>query len=515
MQTAGLARLVDDLEQYQGHDIEANLASATAVEREARAAGETVLQLRARLIRADMKQRDGDRGSAAQVFLEVGRRAQELGSRPLLARSHFHLALTYNYLGDHAASLEHAISAAELLEEDAAPGLRVIYLLRLANALGDVGSIDAARERYREAEQLAIAMDDLHRRLQVLNNRAYTEFEAGELAAAATVVQRMRVVAASLGRGFLIVERDTIANIEIALGRYAAAEQTLLSLAETPLWYESHDLAEAILTLARIQRGFGALRRAQQSLDRSRALCEERELTGVRVAVMAEQAELYAAAGDFERAFAEYKRFHAAGEQLRSAQQEARASTRQVMFETAQARNDAQRYREQALRDPLTGLHNRRYVDDHLPAAVALAAETRSPLTIALVDIDHFKRINDTLSHDTGDEVLVAVAQELRSVQQTVSETGFVARMGGEEFLVVLPGVCAAQAESRLEMLRQAVASHRWRPVTGELPVTVSVGATATLGDDAVPALLAVADRMLYAAKNAGRDRVVVRRLAA
>ncbi|UQU62802.1 GGDEF domain-containing protein [Couchioplanes caeruleus] len=515
MDAPGLARSLDDLEQYQGHDIGANLASATAIELQARACGETVLQLRARLVRADMEQRNGDRGSAAQVFLEVRRRAQDLGSRPLLARSHFHLALTYNYLGDHAASLEHAISATELLEEDAAPGLRVIYLLRLANALGDVGSIAAARERYREAEQLAIAMGDLHRRLQVLNNRAYTEFEAGELAAAATVAGRMRVVAATLGRGFLIVERDTVANIEIALGRYAAAEQTLLSLVETPLWYEMHDLAEAILTLARAQRGIGALRRAQQSLDRSRALCEERELTGVGVAVMAEQAELYAATGAFEQAFVEYKRYHAAGELLRSAQQEARASTRQVMFETAQARNDAERYREQALRDPLTGLHNRRYVDDHLPAAVALAAETRSPLTIALVDIDHFKRINDTLSHDTGDEVLVAVAQQLRSVQQTVAETGFVARMGGEEFLVVLPGIAAGQAASTLEALRQAVASHRWRPVTGELPVTVSVGATATLGDDAVPALLADADRMLYAAKNAGRDRVMVLATAA
>jgi diguanylate cyclase (GGDEF)-like protein len=505
-----LARLLDDLETYQGRDIEANLQSSAAIERAARECGETTLQLRARLVQADMAQRNGDRSGAAQVFLEVHRQAQDLRSPALLARSHFHLALIYNYLGDHAASLENAISAVEVLDEHASPGLRLMYLNRLANSLGDVGMIDAARERYLQAEQLAIAINDLTRRLLVLNNRAYTEFQAGELAAAATVVERMRVVAAALGREFLIIERDTIASIQIGLGEYAAAEQTLLSVLDSPLWYEVHDLAEATLTLARAQRCLGALGRAQQSLDHSRTLGEERELTGIRVAVMAEQAELYAAAGAFEQAFFEYKRYDAAREQLRSAQQEARAHTRQVMFETAQARNDAERYREQALRDPLTGLRNRRYVDEHLPGAVVLAAETRSPLTIAVVDIDHFKRINDTLSHEAGDEVLVAVAQVLRSVQQTLSDTGFVARMGGEEFLVVLPGVGAAQAAGRLERLREAVDVHSWQPVTGDLPVTVSIGATTTQGHDAPATLLADADRMLYAAKDAGRNQVIV-----
>jgi diguanylate cyclase (GGDEF)-like protein len=510
LHTPDLAGLLDDLETYQGHDIEANLASATAIERAARDRGETILQLRARLIKADMAQRNGDRSGAAQAFLEVHRRAQEMESAALLARSHFHLALTYHYLGDHPASLENAISAVELLDDHASPGLRLMYLIRLANSLGDVGFIDAARERYLEAEQLAISIDDLTRRLLVLNNRAYTEFEAGELSAAATVVERMRVVAAALGRDFLIVERDTIANIQIGLGMYAAAEQTLLSVPDSSLWHEVHDLAEAALTLARAQRCLGALDRAQRSLDRSRTLCEERELTGVLVAVMAEQAELYAAAGAFEQAFHEFKRYHAAGEQLRSAQHEARAHTRQVMFETAQARNDAERYREQALRDPLTGLHNRRYVDDHLPTAVALAGETRSPLTVALVDIDHFKRINDTLSHDVGDDVLVAVAQLLRSVQQTLSDTGFVARMGGEEFLVVLPNTTDQGAAELAERLRQVVADTPCRLAEGDaVQVTISVGCAASLVDDA-GRLVRSADAAMYEAKQTGRNRVVV-----
>jgi diguanylate cyclase (GGDEF)-like protein len=506
---AELALLLDDLETYQGHDIEANLASATAIERAARHAGETVLELRARLVQADMTQRNGDRSGAAQAFLEVHRWARAQACPTLLARSHFHLALTYHYLGDLAASLENAISAVELLDDRSSPGLRMMYLIRLANSLAETGLIDAARERYLQAEQLATSIDDLTRRLLVLNNRAYTEFEVGDLPAAAAVVERMHAVAAALGRDFLIVERDTIANIQVGLGDYAAAERTLLAIPGSPLWYEIHDLAEATLTLARAQRGLGALDRAQQSLSRCRTLCEERKLAGIQVRAMAEQAELYAATGAFEQAFLEYKRYDVAREELRSAQQEARAHTRQVMFETAQARNDAERYREQALRDPLTGLLNRRYVHENLPAAVALAAETGSPLTVALVDLDHFKRINDTLSHDVGDQVLVIVADLLRSGQRALSDTGFVARMGGEEFLVVLPGVGAGLAADRLETLRRAVRSHRWQPVTGDLPVTVSIGATTTVGDVPLATTLADADRMLYVAKNAGRDRVI------
>jgi diguanylate cyclase (GGDEF)-like protein len=506
---AELALLLDDLETYQGHDIEANLASAAAIERAARHGGETVLELRARLVQADMAQRDGDRSGAAQAFLEIHRWARAQGCPSLLARSHFHLALTYHYLGDLAASLENAISAVELLDDGASPGLRMMYLIRLANSLAEVGLIDAARERYLQAEQLATSINDLTRRLLVLNNRAYTEFEVGDLPAAAAVVERMHVVAAALGRDFLIVERDTIANIQAGLGEYAAAERTLLAVPDSPAWYEIHDLAEATLTLARAQRGLGAVDRAQQSLDRCRHLCEERKLAGIQVRVMAEQAEVYAATGAFEQAFHEYKRYDVAREELRSAQQESRAHTRQVMFETAQARNDAERYREQALRDPLTGLHNRRYVHENLPAAVALAAETGSPLTVAVVDLDHFKRINDTLSHDVGDQVLVAVAELLRSGQRALSDTGFVARMGGEEFLVVLPGVGARQAAGRLEILRRAIRSHYWQPVTGDLPVTVSIGGTTTVGDVPLATTLADADRMLYVAKDAGRDRVV------
>ncbi len=491
-----LAAELDDLENHDSHDVDAILERATIAEAAADLQGDIVLAHRARLVQADMRRREGEIGLAARIFLATRHWAEEHDCRPLLARSHFHLALTFHYFGDEAASLEHALGAVELLEDSAPPGLRIIYLIRLANSLAETGSTEAARDRYRQAERLAVTIGDMTRQLLVLNNLAYTELEAGNAESTWAAVERMYAAAQTIGRDFLLVERDTIANVLISLDRFAEAEEMLRDFYDAPRWFEPHDAADAALTLALAQRRLGALDRAQASLDRCLELCTEQQLTGVRVRVHAEQAELFAAASNYQSAFEEYKRFHAASEVLRSTQQEARARARQAMFETAEARRDAERYWEQARRDPLTGLYNRRYVDERLPEELA----SGRPLTVALIDLDHFKRINDTLSHDVGDQVLVTVAGLL-----TVGDDGFVARMGGEEFLVVLPGA----AQPMLEAIRARIAAYSWRPITGDLPVTVSIGGVTTVGGETQAELISTADRRLYDAKRSGRDRVV------
>ncbi len=506
-----LATAMDELENYQGHDIDVILARATELQRAAAHLGDLVLEFRARLVQADMSQRKGDVGSASRTYLEIHRWAQKHDCTPLRARCHFHLALTYHYLGDHASSLEHAIASVELLDATSPPGLRLNHLIRLANSLAEAGSVTEARERYAQAEELAVASGDLTRQLLVLNNLAYTEYEVGDLQRAWAVVGRMHAAAGALGRDFLITELDTIARIQMSRGDHAAAERTVQgALDGSPSWYEMHDLADAALTLAKAQRLQGGVDRAQASLDRCRELCEKRELTGVHLRVLAEQAELYATIGDYRSAYEEFKRFHAADEHLRSTQQEARARTRQTMFEVAEARQDAARYHEQARRDPLTGLHNRRYVDEQLAPAIARAAKAGSPLTVALVDLDHFKKVNDTLSHHVGDQVLVAVAALLADAQTELAPAGFAARLGGEEFLLVLPGLSMEATTPGLDALRRTIKSHSWQALTGELPVTVSIGAIcADEGPCTSASLLAEADRRLYTAKRTGRDRVI------
>jgi diguanylate cyclase (GGDEF)-like protein len=220
-----------------------------------------------------------------------------------------------------------------------------------------------------------------------------------------------------------------------------------------------------------------------------------------------EQAELHADRGEFAEAFAVHKTFFHAYHNLHSLQREARTRTRQAMFETVEARQEAERFREQARRDPLTGLRNRRFVDETLPALIG----SDPGLVVALVDLDHFKQINDRLSHNVGDQVLTRVAGILSDGVAAACPAGFTARMGGEEFLIVLPGTSPGRAAAVLDGIRRAVRDHGWRELTGGLPVTVSIGiaASADMSAPTQPTLLSTADSRLYAAKHAGRDRVV------
>jgi diguanylate cyclase (GGDEF)-like protein len=182
------------------------------------------------------------------------------------------------------------------------------------------------------------------------------------------------------------------------------------------------------------------------------------------------------------------------------------------MFETAEAREDAARFRDQARRDPLTALPNRRYMDEHLPAMIEEAGRTGGSLVAALVDVDHFKRVNDTLSHEIGDQVLVAMAGILSAAVPAGSalDVGFAARTGGEEFVLVLAGLSPAAAVRHLEALRHAVATHPWEPLTGDMPITVSIGVAAAEPDDTQQRLLTRSDELLYVAKRGGRNRVCV-----
>ena len=163
----------------------------------------------------------------------------------------------------------------------------------------------------------------------------------------------------------------------------------------------------------------------------------------------------------------------------------------------------------QAIRDPLTGLYNRRYMHEALERELHRARRRERPLSVMMLDIDHFKRYNDTLGHAAGDDALRLVSETLMA---GVRAEDFVCRYGGEEFVVILPECALPQAAIRAEEVRTRLRElYVERP--GELPeiVTVSIGVAAfqeTTGR--MDLLLKFADEALYQAKHKGRDRVVV-----
>lgn len=166
---------------------------------------------------------------------------------------------------------------------------------------------------------------------------------------------------------------------------------------------------------------------------------------------------------------------------------------------------------EMAVTDALTGLHNRRYMTSQLQALIARANHGGETVAVLLVDIDHFKGVNDLFGHDAGDEVLrefgVRLATNVRAVDLPF-------RMGGEEFVVVMPGTRLEDAQRIAERIRINVEVAPFRILGGQesLPVTVSIGVAATRGSDETPeSLLKRADDGVYEAKSSGRNRVIAR----
>lgn len=158
--------------------------------------------------------------------------------------------------------------------------------------------------------------------------------------------------------------------------------------------------------------------------------------------------------------------------------------------------------------DPLTGLPNRRALGEFLEREADRARRQRHPLSVLLIDIDHFKGVNDRLGHLAGDDALRTLAGV---VGRLVRRDELLARYGGEEFAVVMPAADAAEAARGGERLRAGVEAHPFAFAGTDYAVTVSVGVgTAAAGEDPDPSvLLARADANLYVAKRGGRNRVV------
>ncbi|AGA91523.1 diguanylate cyclase (GGDEF) domain-containing protein [Thioflavicoccus mobilis 8321] len=155
--------------------------------------------------------------------------------------------------------------------------------------------------------------------------------------------------------------------------------------------------------------------------------------------------------------------------------------------------------------DVLTGLPNRRYFYERLGEAVEQARHLRRPLSVLMIDLDHFKRVNDRFGHAGGDAVLTAFAELLRGRARAGDFPG---RLGGEELALLLPDTDAEQGQRVAERLRADAA--RLRPLDEAAVFTVSIGVATWRDGETGEALLARADEALYAAKTAGRDRVVV-----
>ena len=271
------------------------------------------------------------------------------------------------------------------------------------------------------------------------------------------------------------------------------------------------------------------------------ATCERHQLEPTLYECHEALAELHEKTGDPVAALEHFRRFHALEREVQSEAASDKLRAFQIQFEVAAAKREAELQRErqevltranaeldtlnislteanlqktmlldqlerQTYEDALTGLANRRRLDQRLADEFALALRHGRPLAVAMADLDHFKSVNDRFSHAVGDAALRATAKILAS---QVRQTDLVARFGGEEFVIVLVETDLEAARRVCEKLRAAIADHVWTAIHPGLALTMSIGVCADTTLATHERMLALADRNLYSAKAAGRNRVV------
>ncbi len=194
-------------------------------------------------------------------------------------------------------------------------------------------------------------------------------------------------------------------------------------------------------------------------------------------------------------------------QQLATQLQELASKLQDMEAEANKARTALAHQRYKSLHDPLTELPNREAYQERIQAEFNRWLRYQHPLALAICDLDHFKKINDTLGHQAGDRVLKVIG---RSIAKRLRTVDFFGRYGGEEFVAILPETDLHYAQELLEKIRAAIANTAFNYKEQPLDITLSIGVAEFLPGDTIEAVFARADQALYAAKAAGRNRVVI-----
>jgi diguanylate cyclase (GGDEF)-like protein len=494
-------------------EIEINLGTGGFAERadklaaRARAAGLVSRVRRATLLRSDAMSRCGELEEALRMQLETLTEAELDADRMVCARAHFLLAATYDRLAELGKALRSAEECVRLLVPEDPPSWHAEHMgvLALSTSYWRVGDPDYTT--FEEALRLARELGDPVLLLAIMNNYVYTAVTRGDERGAAMTEEMRRLAERELPEGYPSAWLDTIAFGLMDAGRLdEAAEFAAAAVEAAPRDnVEPTVFAMCILTQAKIERARGNF---EQAVERAGAALEHGRTAGVNEAIgraLEELSELAAEAGDYRRAYEYLRERNEALDLFQTERSELHAVTLQAIYAVEVERQQRLALEALADTDPLTGLYNRRYMNRHLAQLV------QEPVALALVDIDHFKRINDRFGHEAGDRVLVRLVQILQEHVETVGhEAAFAARIGGEEFVLALPGITAADARDCCERVRSELELDDWDEIAPGLRVTVSVGlATQPIGGGAPSSLLSRADTQLYSAKRQGRNRVV------
>lgn len=419
----------------------------------------------------------------------------------------------------------------------------------LGDIHGELRLFDTAAQCLARAAKAAAPVDAADLRAEIHASLAHNAACAARLAAQAApaTAAELRGDAVDHGRQALALARrgnnlhgEALASLRLGQallenGAIDAAAASALRASDLATAHRFVPLGRgAELLAAGIDLQRGAIERAASRARAVALACADEGAAGTELDAWRLVYRATKAAGDFAGALSAHERMFELDDAIRSSVALARARELTGTSETQNARLEAEKARleaellrlksrrlesekraleaqareldRHANQDPLTGLWNRRHIDDELPRMIADARDRGAPISVAIGDIDLFKSINDRFGHPAGDAVLCAVADLLRD---NCRPSDTVARVGGEEFLLVLEDSDPRSAWLVCERLRRAIERHRWTDIDPELAVTISFGLSGPDVDGEARAFLASADQNLYEAKRGGRNRVM------
>lgn len=486
--------------------------------------------------RGNVHWRRGDYAAAARAHLEALALQRLAGDRDGEGDSLNSLGTVYFDTGSLALALEHYQASLQLVEETGAE-LGISHCLNnIGNVHGHLGDFPKALEYHSRSLALKRKLGDVRGEGVGLVNLGENHKARGDFSRALECYREALEIGRRIGERW--IEAGALLHV-------ADVHRASGALADALEFYgEARSVAVAagvaqVETEARI--GFGetltALGRPADAVVELRAALELAERIEAKRLVYEAHLALssaYEAAGDVVTALEHFRAYHRVEDEVSGAEAERRVQAVLVKaeVETAEREADLLRTQNDALtaaneekarllevlrrqsaeldrlsrEDALTGLFNRRHVDAALALEWERARRFGRDLAVAIVDLDHFKEVNDRFSHAAGDAVLREAARLLRDGVRAVDVVG---RWGGEEFVLLLVETAPDRAALACDKLRAAIEAHDWSSIAPGLRVTASVGIAGNAEAEDPAALLGVADARLYAAKRAGRNRVV------
>jgi diguanylate cyclase (GGDEF)-like protein len=469
----------------------------------------------------------GDLTGALRVFLETQKLCETLNDIKAEADSLNNIAIVYGYLGDYVNSLECQLKSLTLSQ-------RIGFRLGEMKSMLNIATLYLEQDKPVEAleylqRSLALRSDeDPHTYALALSNMARAHRSLKNLEEALRCGQESLQVMESLGdtasASYILNE---LGNISFYQQNFNESEKHFRR--SLGIMREVGDLkGEAETNLL-----FAKLLNAQTQNDIALEVLEDALTIAKNIGAQSEVAEahlalasLYESKTQFEKAYQHLQNYLSVKDQLSSDMSKKRFEALRVKFETEQTEKEKEIYRlrtvelaaanakleqlsqelfKQANEDPLTGLFNRRRLEQELSRELERARRNAGKLSVMICDIDNFKQVNDRFSHQIGDFVLQRVGHILK---RYVRSADVVARYGGEEFVILFPEASAKEAHLVCDRLREHVAQAPWHELHSELKITMSMG----ICDDTALvdgfAMIDQADDKLYEAKRDGKNQV-------